>query len=822
MLADFRFAWRQLRRAPGYTLTAVLTLALGIGANAAIFTLVDSILLRPLPYPQQNRLMRLGYGTESAVEAPFPKGWIRALNRQSASFAAISGFGPNAQSNIGDEGSPERVFGSQVMVNAPETLGIHPALGRFFTPDDSQAGHDPVVVLGYGYWQQHFAADPDVIGHMLRIDGISRRIIGVMPSGVRFPYADTEFLTPVTFRGGDPIDAWNNFDLRAFGRLKPGVTAAQAQGELRRLQKVLLPMFPWIMPSEWAADTVVVPMLESEVGAVRPRLMLLFAAAGLVLLVACANVANLMLARASGREREIAVRGALGASAGRLVRQLLTESMVLGGLAGIVGVMAAAASLRLVVTLLPADTPRLANVALEWPVFVFGAAASVVTGILFGLIPALKIASPNLCESLHAGGRSVAGKAGRFGVSIALVTGQVALSVVVIAAAGLMLHSLWSLSQVNPGFRTDRIVTAQVSLNASDCPSPHLTPGAGPTGRCQEFFTTLLDRLRGLPGEENVALTDTLPLAGRYGSYAYDVEGRPRSPRQEPQLATQRIVSPGYFATLGTSLLRGRLLNAQDASGASRAVIIDEHMAERLWPHKDPLGQHLLNVVDETTPAEWMPSLASVVVGVVSNSRDGSLASAFVDEVYLPMTAANEKPVMYVLLRTHATAEQAASQLRQAVAAMDPQAPVTDVRSLNEVVAASESGSRSLAILLLVFGAVALVIGGVGVYSLIACIVSWRTREIGIRLALGAQRGQIVASVVRQSLLLALGGCATGLVGAALAAQLLRRFLFGVKTIDPVTFCAVPVLMMALALAAAWIPARRAASVDPIETLRME
>jgi predicted permease len=826
MLGDFKYAVRQLRKSPGFTLTAVLTLALGIGANTAIFTLVDSIMLRPLPFPRQDRLMSIGYENDGGGDpsySPFPKGWIRALGEHSGALTGVSGFGPDAESNVGDANSSDRVFGATVMANALDTLGVPPALGHFFSADDAIAGHDPVVVVSYGYWRQHFAASPGAIGQTIRIDGIERRIIGVMPAGVRFPYADTQFVTPVTFRGGDPIEAWQDFDLRGFGRLKAGVTPAQAQGELRRLQKALLPLFPWRMPDSWAQNMTVVPLLESEVGPMRPRLMLLFGAVGLILLIACANVANLMLARAAGREREIAVRSAMGATGSRLVRQLLSESVVLGAVAGLVGLLAAAAGLQALVTLLPADTPRLSDVSLHWPVFLFAAGASVVTGVLFGLIPALRMASPNLRESLHSGGRSVAGKAGQFRVSMLLVMGQIALSVVIITAAGLMLRSLWSLSEVNPGFRADRVVTAEVSMDANACPTwLQNSSSQGQPGRCQQFFSTLLERLRGLPGAENVSLTNALPLNGRQGNYVYDAEGHPRDARQGALLATGRIVSPGYFATLGVSLLKGRLLEAQDASGASRAVVIDEQMARRLWPEDDPLGRHLLDVSDEAQPAVWNPNNAVTVVGIVSNTHEGNLAGNYGDEAYLPLSPHNETPVMYVLLRTRESTQQAAAELRRAVAEVDPQVPVTRLRSLNEVVALSESASRSLTILLLTFGGLAVVIGGVGVYSLIAYIVSWRTREIGIRLALGAQRWQIVSGVVRQSLLLALGGCALGLTAAALVAQLMRGFLFGVKAVDPVTFSAVPLMMLLLAVVAAWIPARRAASVDPIKTLRME
>jgi predicted permease len=811
MLKDIKFALRQLRKSPGFTLTAVMTLALGIGANTAIFSLVESIMLRPLPFPHQERLARIEYSADEV--SFFPKGWIRALGEHSDSFSAVSGFGADAESNVAGTDSSDRVFGAEVMANAFDTLGIHPAVGSFFTPNEGIAGRDLVVVLSYGYWQQRFGKNPDVIGQTIRVDGISRRIVGVMPAGVRFPYADTQFVTPVAFKGGDPLDAWRTFDLRIFGRLKDGVSPAQAQAELHRLHAVLLPLFPWRMPDTWASELTVVPLLESEVGATRPRLLLLFGAVALILLIACANVANLMLARAAGREREMAIRGALGASSGRLTRQLLLESLILGAMAGIAGLVVAAASLRGLVQLLPADTPRLNEISLHWPVFLFAAVASLMTGFIFGLIPALKMASPNLQGMLGSGSRAVAGRASQFRLSMALVIGQIGLSVVVITGAGLLLHSLYSLSKVDPGFRTERVVTAEVSLDAAACQQK---------GRCNGFFTTLLNDAQGIAGTEAVALTDSLPLSGRDDNYVYDAEGHTRDPRQGAMLATGRTVSSDYFATLGMRLMRGRLLSNQDESGSSHAVVINQSMAERLWPHQNPLGRHLIDVKDEPTPTVWNNDAASVVVGVVSNTHGGSLAGGFGEEVYLPMTAAREQPVMYVLLRTRASAADAATALRNTVAKFDPLVPVTRVRSLNEVVAASVSAPRSLAILLLSFGALALLIGSVGVYSLIAYVVSWRTREIGIRLALGAMRWQIVSDIVKQSLILATVGSVAGLVTAALLSRFLRSFLFGISALDPMTFCTVPIVMLLLAMFAASIPARRAASVDPMDTLRNE
>jgi len=803
---DVRFGLRQIVRYRAFTIMAVSTLALGIGANTAIFTLIDSIMLRPLPYPQQERLVR--------ISGNLPKGWVRAYQEQAQSFASLSGYGPDTESNVEGTDAAERVFGSAVTVNTFDTLGVHPALGSFFSPENAIAGRDLVAVLSYGYWQQRFAGDPQVIGQTVRIDGISRKIIGVMPKGIRFPYADTQFILPVSFKGGDATDAWGHpFDKRVFGRLKDGITPAAAQAEWRRLHPLLLPLFPWVMPRDWETDTTVTPLLDSIVGDTGPRLLLLLGAVGLILLIACANVANLMLARAASREREMAIRGALGASGWRIIRQLLVESVLLGLLAGIAGLSAAAICLRALTQLLPADTPRIADVGLHWDVFVFAAVASVLMGVLFGLVPAIRMASPHLQKSLRAGGISVAGKGSQFRLSMLLVVGQIGLSVVVITAAGLMLHSLYSLSQVNPGFRTNRIVTAEVSLDASACRQ---------AGYCHAFFQQLEQKARTIAGVDNVALVDTLPMTGWDLNYIYDAEGHPREAGQVAKQAAGRTVSTGYFETVGLKLLRGRLLTDSDQSGASRAAVINQKMAESLWPGQDPMGKHIEGVADEPSPGLLNPNVASVVVGVVSNTHHDNLASGFDEEVYLPMTQQNEQPQMMVLLHSHIATTQAASGLRRAVAEIDPQVPVTHVRTLDDVVAASASTSRSLAILLLGFGALAVGVGSVGVYSLIAYVVSWRTREIGIRLALGAPRWQIVRAVVKQSLLLAVAGSVAGLAGAVVSASLLRRFLFEVRPFDPLTFCAVPILMICLALLAAWIPARRAASIDPMQALRAE
>jgi predicted permease len=807
MNRDVRFGLRQLAKSPAFALTAILTLALGVGANTAIFTLIDSIVLRPLPYPAQDRLVTV------SADGFLPKGWIRALQQNSQSFASLSAYGLNSEFNVSGRDSAERVFGARTSVNIFDTLGIHPAAGRFFTSDNSIQGQDQVVVLSYGYWRDRFAQSDNAIGQTIRVDGVSRRIIGVMPAGIQFPYADTRFVIPIAFKGGDAIDPWLGYDLRGLGRLKDGVSPEAAQAELKRLQPQLLPLFPWRMPDTWASQMNVVYLLDSVVGDTRPKLMLLFAAVGLVLLIACANVANLMLAKAASREREMAIRSALGGSRRRIISQLLTESLLIGVLAGVTGLAMAYGGLRGLTLILPADTPRLADIGLHWHVFLFAGVASVLTGIIFGLVPALKMASPDMQQTLRAGSLSVIGKGVKFRVSMALVVGQIALSVVVITIAGLLLHSLYGLSRVNLGFRTDRVVTAEIALDASACEQ---------RGHCQGFFQQLVRQLRGSPGVEDAAVVSALPMTGYDLGYVFDAEGHPRDSRQIAFSAAGRNVSPSYFSLIGVPLVRGRLLTESDEAGTSRAAVINQRMAETLWPNQNPLGKHVLSVVDEPTPAEFNPEKASIVVGVVGNTHHDTLQSNFSNEVYLPLTQRQEAAAMSILVRSNLPASQIGPLLRSTAASIDPSATVTRIRTFDEVVSSSVSATRALTILLLGFGALAVAVGVVGVYSLIAYIVNWRTREIGIRLALGASKWGILQTVVKQSLALSAMGSVVGVAMAIVCARLLRGFLFEVNPVDPLTFCAVPVLMLLLALLAALIPARRAASIDPMGALRSD
>ena len=809
-LHDLRYALRQLRRSPGFAVVAILTLALGIGANTAIFSVLDSILLQPLPFPHANRLAQIDPQTDYLS---FPKGWVREYQRRATTFSSVSGYTLNTEYNVTEGGASDRAFGSTVSTNLFDTLSVRPSLGRFFSSPEEQAGQDRVVVLSHGYWQQYFGSDAGVLGKKILIDGVDREIIGVAPAGVSFPDATTQFWMPISFKPGDVYDPWAVFGFRAIGRLKDGVKPALAQAELRSFHRQMLTLFPWRMPDNWAANVSVASLLDSVVGDMRPKLLLLLGAVALVLLIACANVANLMLARAAARQREMALRRALGANARRLLQQVLTESGLIAVLSGITGMVLAGVTLHALKLLLPPDTPRLANIALRGDVLIFAAFVSLITGILAGLAPAWKAAGPDLQSSLRLYETNVFGSAGRFRTSRLLVIGQIALAVVVITAAGVMLRSLSRLSSVDPGFRTASLVSAQISLDRDACHSK---------GACTALYQNLLTHARGLPGVTDAALIDALPLSGLDAWYVFDAEGHPRSPSQLSMEASSSIVSADYLSMMGIHLHRGRLFNSLDASGSSRAILVNQSLANYLWPNQDPIDKHLQSVTIEPSPAIMDMKTAAVVVGVVSDTRHQSLEKGAGWEVYLPMSPNNEKPVMNIVLRSNLDAGEVATELRLMVAALDPRIPVTRVRTMDEVVAASTAAPRSLATLLTVFALLAIGVGTIGVYSLIAYTASWRTREFGLRLALGANRTQVSMLIIRESLTLTATGALLGLAGAFAVTSLMRRFLFETSPADPLTYALVLILFGVLSVIAAWRPAYRASLVEPMEVLRSE
>ena len=812
LVQDLHYAFRQLRRNPGYAAVAILTLALGIGANTAIFSVLDSILLQPLPFPHADRLVQID--AQSGFSS-FPKGWIREYQRRATTFASISGYTLNTEYNVTNGGdASDRAFGSSVSTNLFDTLAVRPALGRFFSAPEEETGRDRVVVLSHGYWQQHLGGDPGVLGKKILIDGVDREIIGVAPAGVSFPDATTQFWVPISFKPGDAYDPWAVFGFRAIGRLKDGVAPSLAQANLRSLHRQMLTLFPWRMPDDWVANVSVGSLLDSVVGDIRPKLLLLVGAVALVLLIACANVANLMLARAASRQREMALRRALGANAHRLLQQVLTESGLIAVLSGIAGLVLAAVTLHALKLLLPPDTPRLANIALRGDVLVFAVIVSLLTGILAGLAPALKAAGLDLESSLRLNGTNVFGSAGRFRTSHLLVIGQIALAVVVITGAGVMLRSLLRLSSVNPGFRTQSIISAQISLDHEACRSK---------GACAAFYQNLAERAHGLPGVTGAALIDAVPLSGIDSWYSFDAEDHPRSPRELTMgEVAGHVITAAYLPLMDIHLLRGRLFNSLDATGSSRAILINQSLANHLWPHQDPIGKHLESLDKESSPTVMDMKNADVVVGVVGNTHDQSLAQGADWEVYLPLSPANEKPVMNIVLRSNLDTGEVAGELRHMVAELDPRIPVTRVRTMDEVVVASTAAPRSLAMLLTFFAVLAIGVGTLGVYSLIAYTTGWRRREFGLRLALGANRAQISRLILRESLTFTATGAVLGLAGAYALTNLMRSFLFETSPADPLTYITVLALFAVIAVIAAWRPAYRASLVEPMEVLRSE
>ncbi len=807
---DLRYALRQLRRSPGYAVVAILTLALGIGANTAIFSVLDSILLQPLPFPHANRLVQIDAQSDFAS---FPKGWIREYQRRATTFASISGYSLNSEYNISTGGAADRAFGSTISTNLFDTLHLRPSLGRFFSTSEEEVGRDRVVVLSHSYWQQHFGSDPGVLGKKILIDGVSREVIGVAPAAASFPDASTQFWIPISFKPGDTFDPWAVFGFRAIGRLKDGVAPSLAQAELRSFHRQMLSLFPWRMPDNWAANVSVVSLLDSVVGDMRPKLLLLVGAVALVLLIACANVANLMLARAASRQREMALRRALGANARRLLQQVLTESGLIAILSGIAGIALAAVTLHALKLLLPPNTPRLAGIALRGDVLVFAVVVSLITGILAGLAPAWKAAGLDLQSSLRLNEINVFGSAGRFRTSRLLVVGQIALAVIVITAAGVMLRSLSRLSSVDPGFRTQSLVSAQISLDRNACRSK---------GACTSFYQNLLTRAQAMPGITGAALIDALPLSGVDAWYVFDAEGHPRSPSQLSMEASSSIVSANYLSMMDIHLVRGRLFQSLDATGTSRAILVNQSLANYLWPNQDPIGKHMQDVDAEPTPAVMEMKTAAVVVGVVSDTRHQSLEKGAGWEVYLPLSSNNEKPAMNIILRSNLGAGEVAGELRRTVAELNPRIPVTRVRTMDEVVAASTAAPRSLAMLLTFFAILAIGVGTLGVYSLIAYTTSWRRREFGLRLALGANRAQVSTLILRESLTLTVTGTLVGLAGAFAVTTLMRSFLFETSPTDPLTYTLVLILFGVLSMIAAWRPAYRASQVEPMEVLRGE
>ena len=815
LLNDLRYGARMLAKNPGFTAVAVVTLALGIGANTAIFSLVNGILVQPLPFAQPDRLV--------AITDWYPQGALVAMRANLRSME-VAGYSEGQELNLTGLGDPVRLYGTAVSGNLFSLLGARPDLGRPFLPEEDQPGKDNVVILSHALWLQKFGGDPNVIGRWVTLEGESRQIVGVMPAS--FQIASSMHATPMRRSAAvqfwvplhlDPraIGAyWGGGFMPVLGRLRPSATLEQARAELRAYIPQMRGMFPWKMPAAlWVASTVI-PLQESLVGGVSTKLLLLLGATALVLLIACVNVANLLLARAATRQKEMAVRAALGAGRRRIYRQLLTESLILAICGGAFGMLLAVNGLAWLKTLLPADTPQLATVAINWHVMAFTAEIAVLTGLIFGTFPALHVSRMDISESLKTGWqRSTAAATHRLRSGLAVA--EVALGIVLVIAAGLMVKSLWELSQVNPGFRSESILTARITPNQTFCAD---------FARCQTFYNDLLERTRALPGVENAAVVNMLPLSGRINAFAADLEDHPRDPKDPAPVISETLITPDYLRLMEIPLLRGREFTPEDMGPhAPPVALVTASTARKFWPNQNPIGKRLKRV--------WKSDWTTTVVGVTGDVNEYSLASrlpGFADgAAYVPYgngaRAGVPQPAeMTLVVRTRGNFASLAGELRRVVSSLSPDVPVSEMRTLGTVVSESVETPRSTMWLFATFALLALTMGAVGIYGVFSYYVTERTHEIGIRVALGAKRNDVLNLVVGQGLKLTLMGIGIGILGAMGLTRFLSSLLYGVKPTDPLTFAAVSVVLAGVAMIASYIPARRATKVDPMVALRYE
>ncbi len=794
LLQDLRFGLRMLLRQPAFTTLVVLTLALGIGANTAIFSVVDGVLLRPLPYPAPERLAMVwgkhaSIGRETASMPDFLD-WREGT----PSFANLAAFHFAALNRTG-EGEPERLIAMRATANFFQTLGVTLAKGRGFEVGEDRRGANSVAVLSHGYWTRHFGANPAVLGRSLTLDGVPHTIIGVAPEGFRL-VQDAELWVPLAT---DQEQGRRADFLRVIGRLAPGATLERAQAELTSVMQRLEQQYP-NTNARWTAEAV--SLREELVGDSRPALLVFMGAVGLVLLIACANVANLMLARAARRQRELAVRAALGASSGRLVRQLLTESVLLALMGGGLGLLLAVWGIDALRVARLGLIPSHVEPGIDGRVLAFTLVLSVVTGMLFGLAPALRLPDKALDHTLRAGARGLTGGLGLRQLRGILVLAEVAIALVLLVGAALLLRSFERLQRVEPGFQPEGVLTVRLSLPRTKYPDD---------ARLEAFSGQLEERVRAAPGVRSAALASTVPLGAGAGTYDFSIEGRPLADPGLVQDTETFSVSPGYFPTLGIPLKAGRLLESGDGASAPGVAVISEAMARRFWPGQEPLGARL-----SLDGERWF-----TVVGVVGDVRNATLAKEPYPQLYLPF-AQMPMSSMYLAVRAAGEPRALVGTLRREVAALDAELPLADIRTMDERLSRSVEQPRVNVLLLGGFAGVALLLAGLGIYGVISQSVAQRTREIGIRMALGARPGDVLRLMIHQGMTPALVGIVLGLVAAGLGSRVLASLLYGVSATDPLSFATVPLFLAAVAFFAAWLPARRATRVDPTEALRQE
>ncbi len=826
LLQDIRFALRMLAKSPGFTAIAVLTMALGIGATTAIFSLVDATLLHPLPYPHPEELVRIeddlpGAGaTDAGISIPEFKDLQRSGIFQ---YVVLEIFG---SANLTGVSQPSRMQYEGVSPAYFAMLGVKPELGQTFYPQDQTPGFTLDVVISDGLWKRAFGSDPHIVGRSLRGDNDLYRVIGVMPPGFHDPgrtvgERNTEQWAALGF-SDDPAQAPNRslrLPLETVGRLKPGLTVAAAQSQLDALVASLREQFPDDYPADSKWTVRLVPLKENVVGNVRQSLILLLGAVALVLVIGCVNVANLLLARASARSREMAVRQALGAASKRLVRQLLTESLLLSLLGGVAGLVILFCMKGFLLRLIPESLPRLNHLSINWTVMLIALAASIAAGVIFGLAPARQAGRLNLASTLRVEGRGSKGSTEQTRTRRVLVVTEFALSLVLMVAAGLLLRSFWDLYKVPLGFNPQHVMSVQLWLPSPNDPKTDIY---GTAAQEAVFARELLRRSRLLPGVQEAALgaEPSIPLHHDRNRSALIVEGRQTQSKQTP-LVERSQVTPEYFHLLGIPVLRGRLFNDGDDENAPLVAVINQAMAETYWRGEDPLGKRLKLGNGRAGVGQRASKTWITIVGVIADARTESLANASVPQIYLSLYQETPKELA-IFLRGDLNASAIPEEVRAMVQSVDPELPVYGAQTLNDAVTASLEQRRFSMDIVAAFAVTALLLAALGIYGVISYIVNERTHEIGIRLALGAQPADILKMVLRQGLSLAIAGAAVGLLGALIVARLMAGLLYGVRPTDPLTFAGVALLLIGVALLACYIPARRAMRVDPMVALRYE
>ena len=803
---DFRYARRTLMKSPAFTILAVLSLALGIGGNAAIFSIVSAVLIRPLPYSDPARLV------QAANDGYFPPGGLVALQQQSRTMD-FAGFSPGVELNLTGHGEAWRLEGSVVSANFFSMLGVAVELGRGFRPGDDQPGRDNLVILSHAAWQDQFHGDPAIVGRVIALGGVQRQVAGIMPQDFAFPDNATRFWIPLHLDPRESDAYWARGFMPVIARIRPGFTLGQAQQEMRALTHHMVSLFPYPMPRDWNAQATVLPLQQFLAGNVRTKLIVLQCAVGLVLLIACVNVASLLLARAASRQKEMALRAALGASSGRIARQLLTESVTLACAGGALGIALALSAFSILKAALPANTAGLGRVEIGWQEVLFAGLLSVVTGLFFGLAPALSASRRDLAETLKTGGQRAAGTV-RMRVRSALIMGEVALAVVLAVGAGLLVKSLWLLARAYPGFAPEHVLTLRVSANQSLCRE---------RAACIALFDELLRRTGNIPGVHEVAAANTIPMSADIPAIPVAVEGHPNIPGHSLwPMFWVGAVTPSYFRLMRIPILEGRGFKESDGMKAAPVVIVSAAMARRYWPGQNPIGKHLRPVFE----MNWR-----TVVGVAADVRQYDLANHSPDFIrgamYMPypQSVANERQLpaaMTLLVRTGGDATALPGRIRELVRDLNPDVPVSEIRTLESVVDDSTRQARSMTWLFIAFGAAALLLASIGTYGVVSYSTAQRTFEIGLRVALGASRSNIFGLVLGQSLRLVIAGLAAGILASLAFTRMLAAFLYGTGATDPVTYLAVCVVLTAVALVAGYAPARRAASVDPLTALRVE